>query len=704
VKETPTPIKRQLLLAGLLVLIVVLFVFVSVTIATSRNTSPSQYETEPNDDFDDASIVYVPGHIMGSAWNSFTDTDYFVMEATIGEQYQAETIIGSPDDLPLEMRLYDGALNFVTATSFSTSSIEFSWTAYTTIYYIRIAAPVLTQTLQTAVYLLSIDLVSQPTPPPTFTPSPTPPPTATPSPSPLEIIRVATTGSDVPDCGSTVTPCRTVQYAVDIAQLGGEIRVAAGVYTGVQTRAGGTQVVHIGKTVTVRGGYTTTDWDIADPEANPTTLYAQGLGRVLSITGNITPTVEGLILVGGDAAGLGGTSTGSDAGGGVYVNAAKATISNCVIFDNTASTADRGFGGGLYLLDSASTLVSNTVISNTASTAAAGYGGGLYLLNSAAVLQNNMIQGNTSSTATWGVGGGLFLWYSDAMLQGNTIQNNTASTASLGLGGGLFFDRNDATLQNNTIANNIGSTAAEGQGGGVYLSDSDAMFVGNTVRDNIASTADNGTGGGLYLGGATTLNSNTIISNVATSNPTATGRGGGLYMGTPNSFTLTNNLIASNHANTEGSGLWIEVYSSGFTSGRLSHNTIADNHGSGQGVYMDGYTTLIFTNTIISGHSVGITVTTGNTATLEGTLWYNNGTDTAGGGTILTGTVNIYDDPVFVNPATWNYHLDVDSPAINAGVDADVLVDIDGDPRFWPYDIGADEFVERLYLPVVRRN
>ena len=49
------------------------------------------------------------------------------------------------------------------------------------------------------------------------------------------IIRVATTGSDTPGCGGA-TPCQTVQYAVDQAQAGEEVRVAAGTYAGVQGR------------------------------------------------------------------------------------------------------------------------------------------------------------------------------------------------------------------------------------------------------------------------------------------------------------------------------------------------------------------------------------------------------------------------------------------------------------------------------------
>jgi hypothetical protein len=50
-----------------------------------------------------------------------------------------------------------------------------------------------------------------------------------------------------------------MQYAVDQVSDGDEIRVAAGIYTGISARADVTQVVYISKTVTVRGGYTTTN-------------------------------------------------------------------------------------------------------------------------------------------------------------------------------------------------------------------------------------------------------------------------------------------------------------------------------------------------------------------------------------------------------------------------------------------------------------
>ncbi|RMF38188.1 MAG: hypothetical protein D6759_01355 [Chloroflexi bacterium] len=491
------------------------------------------------------------------------------------------------------------------------------------------------------------------------------------------VLYVAPDGDDANHCASITNRCRTIQRAVDVARPGDEIRVAAGVYAGVSARAGITQTVYISKTVTVRGGYTTTNWTTPDPAAHPTTLDAQGQGRVVYISGNISPTLEGLRITGGDAAGLGGAPGGKDAGGGVYIYQATAIISNCMVYSNTASTADWGYGGGLFLYGSGATLSGNTVVSNTASTASYGHGGGLFLYGSGATLNNNTVQGNTASTAGWGYGGGLYLLTSDAALSGNTVVSNVAGTAYRGWGGGLYIWYSDATLSGNTVQGNTASTVDQGYGGGLSLSNSDA-----------------------------TLSGNTIVSNTATLNPFSIGKGGGLYVWESGSFALTNNLVADNHAYTAGSGLWFKGTSTRATSGRLLHTTIADNDGSGQGVYADEYTTLTFTNTIIAGHhSVGISVTTGSTATLEATLWYNNGSDTGGGGNIMTGTVNVYGDPAFVNPSAWDYHLTASSAAIDRGVDAGVTTDLDNNIRpIGQPDLGAYEWSMQVYLPVLFRN
>jgi parallel beta-helix repeat protein len=539
-----------------------------------------------------------------------------------------------------------------------------------------------------------------------------------------EVIRVATTGNDTVDCGSVAAPCRTVQYAVDVAQPGDEIRVATGTYTGVQARAGVTQVVYISKTVAVRGGYTTTDWDTSDPAANPTTLNAQRQGRVLYITGDIRPTIEGLHITEGDA------STGSSewsSGGGVYVSVATVTISNSTVFSNTADD-----GAGLFLENSDATLVSNTIASNVAKESGGGvllksghnttlsnnvitsnrggdYGGGAYVSASDnVILEENIITSNHASGWGGGVYLGQYMGHSDnAVISGNTLDSNTASS-----GGGAFLYYSDhATISGNSFTSNIVSTS----GGGLYLDHSENITVSqNSVTGNTAGWV----GGGMDLSGSTAvLDGNRVISNTAIGD-----YGGGIPIGVGGGIAISfsqaeliNTLIADNQVNSAGSGLSV---SESFV--QVMHATIARNSGGdGSGIHITGdefmgYSDVVLTNTILVSHTIGVTVREGNTATLEATVWgsgvWANDTDWDGVGTIYTGTINIWQDPVFVNSAAWNYHLGPGSAAIDAGVDAGVTIDIDGESRPWPsdgdYDIGADESGpwHAIYLPLTLRS
>jgi uncharacterized repeat protein (TIGR01451 family) len=380
-----------------------------------------------------------------------------------------------------------------------------------------------------------------------------------------------------------------VQAAVDAAGPGDVVKVA-GTCLGVNTHAGLRQQVYVDKSITIRGGYTTTNWITSDPEANPTTLDALGEGRVFYVTGDISPTIEGLRITGGDATGLdselGGLGEGWYAGGGVCVVSATATISGNWIYDNSAAET-MSFGGGVYLESSDGTVAGNTIFGNTAC-----FGGGVHAYST-----SNALSGNTviSNTAAWG-GGGMCLWGGDDVI-GNVV-------------------------------------------------------VGNTTGD----------------------------------------RGGGIFLGSEGVNTLVNNIVADNYAGGSGSGLYVNG------SSHLWHTTVAHNTGGGSsGIYVTEYlspTNVVFTNTIVSQQSVGIHVTGGNTVTVNGMLWHNTTTPVSQSPTATVSLQNQHwGNPAFVYPAGGDYHIDVDSAAIDRGVNAAVGTDIDGQSR--PigagYDLGADE-------------
>jgi parallel beta-helix repeat protein len=514
------------------------------------------------------------------------------------------------------------------------------------------------------------------------------------------IIRyVATTGADVDACTTPAGACRTVQYAVDQAVEGDEIRVTTGAYTDLSVRSRAdvtttgvvTQVVYVSKSIAIRGGYTTDNWTTPDAEANPTTLDAQGLGRVIYAVGDVAVTLENLRITGGDAAGLGGMALegylypwDTGCGGGVYAITATVAIEGSQVSGNTAS-----YGGGMYVANGVVVVAESQVSNNTAGL---GSGGGMNLYDSDATLSGNTFVSNTAGYA----GGALLSKKGKAVLSGNTIISNTASDDS---GGGLYLYESSVTLSGNTVSNN----SAGESGGGLIVDECDATLNGNVVSGNTAGLI----GGGLFLVySPATLNGNVFTSNTAN-------EAGGLLISVSDA-TLTNNVVANNHAAVAGGGLY--VYGS---SPRLLHTTIAHNgstvstatltagtSGGGSGVYVTRGriepSTVAMTNTILAGHTVGISVAEGNTATLDSTLWYANGTDYSGN---VIHTNDHTGDPAF---ATDDYHLTSNSAAIDRGVEVGVNDDVDSNfrPVGTAPDLGADEFWypnHFVYLPVVVR-
>jgi len=495
------------------------------------------------------------------------------------------------------------------------------------------------------------------------------------------ILYVTTEGNDgggTSSCTSSSWPCRTVQQAVNVAHVGDEIRVATGVYTGVQARDGVTQVVYINTTVILRGGYTTTNWTTPYPLTQPTTLDAQGQGRVVYITGNISPTLDGFIIAHGNATGL---------------------RANCLPDD-----AD-GCGGGIFVLDAHPIVVNNNITNNIAAvttigypTGTTGYGGGLYMNGAVrAVISGNLIISNVASTAYCGAGGGIYLYpyantLSGAQVQFNQVLSNTATTTNLGCawGGGIHGGPDGVLIQGNVIAGNRANGYGGGQGAGLYQWIGSATYLNNLVRGNLGSVS----GQAVYLGHSQShFEGNRVVDNV-------TSQGIQLDISEGGGPTLVNNVIARSGDKT----LAATGYAGNPLTATLLHNTLVGS-GSGSGVDVEtGYVTLFLTNTIVASHTWGIsdTVPASSIVLADHTLFWANTNDGIRGSNPVDGS------PAF---AADGYHILAGSAAYNRGVDAGVTTDIDGNPRpdSCSPDIGADELItglacRRVYLPVVMRN
>ena len=360
------------------------------------------------------------------------------------------------------------------------------------------------------------------------------------------------TGCSVPDpCGACYA---SIQTAVYNATNGDEIRVAQGTYTGSGVQV---EVVLVNRSVTVRGGYTTTNWHARYPITQPTTLDGEGARWVVNIQGDVTPTLEGLQLT--DGAGL-------VHGGGIYALGAHPVISGCQIFGNAAP--GRG-GGGIYLEASHNArVINNDIFGNTATN----NGGGILAYTSTNIaLWDNRIFDNRANNSS---GGGIYLSYCRApVLAENRVSSNTAQSA-----GGIGLNASPtATLEHNAVFHN---RCTGGIAGGVHVNGSwNVALEHNDIYSNTATG-----GAGIYLSSSptTTLTSNHIFRNAATGSlPEG---GGGLRLLQSHNVALRDNVIYSNTAASIGGGAYL-YFSDGTT---LEDNTIVSNTastGSGGGLY-----------------------------------------------------------------------------------------------------------------------
>ena len=222
-----------------------------------------------------------------------------------------------------------------------------------------------------------------------------------------------------------------MQTALDQAIDSDTLYVAGGTYTGT-----GTAVVSIiNKSITLYGCWdsVTNGAVVRDPAAYPTTLDGESQRRVVRISGNISPTLDGFLIMNGRAS--------EGAGIGLYLypySDAAAIIRHNVITNNVAFG---GWGGGIQVDGGRPLIEHNRIMSNTTPND----GGGVAIaFGSRPTLKNNLISRNSAQT-----GGGIRLRDTWTTLLNNTIAHNT------GTGGqGIYASNTTITLTNNIIVSN----------------------------------------------------------------------------------------------------------------------------------------------------------------------------------------------------------------------------------------------------------
>ncbi|MCP3976123.1 MAG: hypothetical protein GY720_16705, partial [bacterium] len=258
-------------------------------------------------------------------------------------------------------------------------------------------------------------------------------------------------GSDTGDCTNFTFPCATIQYAVDQADAGDDIRVAGGTYS----QSTSSPVVSIDETITIRGGYTVTNWTVSDPETHVTVLDAEDNGRVVNVTGSITATIEGLRITGGRQY--------QGRGAGVYVSGgATLGLDNCHVLDNTAP---EGYGGGFYV-DGTVEMIDTIISGNSAR-----FGGGMQAATGNATLTNVIFSDNSATFS----GGGLRNATINSMLTNVTFSGNSATYD----GGAIQNFDSNLTLINCIVWGNSSTIYNSGGAPTITYSDVEGGYPGS---------------------------------------------------------------------------------------------------------------------------------------------------------------------------------------------------------------------------------
>lgn len=316
-----------------------------------------------------------------------------------------------------------------------------------------------------------------------------------------------------------------------------------------------------------------------------------------------------------------------------------------------AGSDEEKSGGAISIINSSKIDINNSFFYKNQSAANYPFGGGaIYVANSFPIIKYCSFLKNT---AVHGNGGAMLITNSGVNLRNSSFINNNA----FGTGGALCFNKNNGNLVR--YLNIIGNHAGLGGGIGLVNSNSQTEIIDISLVDlveNIAATR----GGGIY--NEITLNPNLPLRNIKISNNIALGNGSAVA--SIEDCYFQNCIIDHNNGGTSTFPVSPFFFEEGINVNFINC-VIADNKGEKLirilGEYGDFFGLNII-NSIIWHNEGGISVPDGVNSAFASysTIQYPWDNFDFGSGVNHTA-------PEFRNHLTGDYHLSVQSPAIDKG-------------------------------------
>jgi len=494
------------------------------------------------------------------------------------------------------------------------------------------------------------------------------------------------------------TPC-SLQKAVDLSNSAGSgvetrIYLASGTYVADPERWY-PEVIRITNSVKIYGRCDFSSGSaICTPENEPSIINGESARRLIMLQLPTDPEVihlHNLNLVNGNGNEWANECPSAGAGeskgcGGAIMgltgtnNQNELKIENCVFQFNYGrlntypTVGEQGLGGAIALSNFGVLRINDSTFDrNTAILDGNGYGGAIFSSGSQTIIQNTDFTRNRCTPyATLGQGCGLNIQSGIGLteISGNTFElNNTNTTNDMLRPGGAVYvtTPEQINLSSNAFYENNGDSAVMIW---VKKGTTENLIAKNKFWSNLTNVA---------------LDVQYSPSESA-----------------PAVITVLNNFVGYQWGFDEDSyttnGMQFTASTSNHLAVHLWHNSLAC---LDMGVHVVDMVDIDITNNIIGWTTEGVVsythyppegpVITGTT----NMIYFTNSVD-------MPDTDLIVTDPKFVSLMDGELHLTKTSPAINRGVNMGLVEDIDGDRRNVGLpDIGADEFVLRLFLPLL---